>query len=127
MSHHTENLFEPERIRFKDVDDFAEIFDSFTWNKEQAPVDTVIGKRNGRVGRITTYISMPDHKAGYVTLAPDKLASFHDALFQDLTLSFKAITHKDTGYTLLTMDYSEIIGGYWLAYVRTDTLPEAEA
>jgi len=112
----------PHTIMFPDVDGFDDLFESFTFDKEQAPPDVELAPGTGR-GRIRSYIGMPDFAAGYVALRPDYLHRLVSSMFADLTISFRAISHASTGYTLIIADYSEIIGSYWLAYVRTDTLP----
>lgn len=41
----------------------------------------------------------------------------------DLRFTLRAIAH-DNGWTLILAQYDRIIGSVWLAYVRTDTVPE---
>lgn len=46
-------------------------------------------------------------------------------VFSGSTLCLKAIHHPATGHTLIVADYTQIIGGHRLAYVRSETVPAA--
>lgn len=123
---HTAGLAKP--VKWPEVTEWGQLFKSFTTDKEKAPPDVILGKGwNGRRdGRVSPYIWMPRGvKSGYVALRGDPLSTLKEMCLSDLTISFRAVSHAETGYTLITAEYSEIIGGHWLAYVKTDTLPHA--
>ena len=117
---HTEGLAKP--VMFPEVTEWGQLFCSFTTDKGQAPRDVPLG---AGAGRIHSYVWMPKgRKSGYSALQADYEDKLRERVFTDLALSFRAVSHAKTGYTLLIAEYHEIIGNHWLAYVKTDTLPE---
>ena len=117
-------------VKWPDVETFGELFESFTTDKDSAPPDVKLSvkpePRTGRMGAIRSYIWMPGYKSGYAKLHRKYEDALRRELFESLTVSFRAVTHADRGYTLILAEYGEIIGSHWLAYVRTDSLPKEE-
>ncbi len=117
-------------VKWPDVETFGELFESFTTDKEAAPPDVRLSAkpepRTGRIGSISPYIWMPGYKSGYVKLRREYEDALRRELLESLTVTFKAISHADRGYTLILAEYSEIIGSHWLAYVRTNSLPKED-
>ena len=104
-----------------DIEDAAEVF-ALIERREPVGLGTF---DKGRESQFTGYVRLPSYKSGNAQLAEWALHVLKANIFADLRMDLQVVVH-DNGWSLIIAEYSQIIGSIWLAYVRTESLPNPD-
>lgn len=113
-------------IALPDITDFNGLVEGFTRDKTARAGRRPTPTSALKVGP-SVWIDGPEgFHYGYGSVADCVLSAVAKRdIGLDDRMTIKVIDHKN-GWSLVTADYSTIIGSVWLAYVRSETVPAKE-
>lgn len=116
-------------LRMSEVTSFATILDYHgEWVFGETTRESWLMDDGNRVSAFCTVdlsqLGGPKHR-NIVVSPKDGVYGRLDVLGIDDTLSWKIIGHKATGWALVILEHSAIIGSRWVAYIDPTTIPAA--
>lgn len=116
-------------LRCSEITSFAEVLDYHgEWVFGETTRESWLMEDGNRISAFCSIdlsqLGGPKHRNIVVSIKPD-IYDRLNVLGIDDTLSWKIIGHKSTGWALVVLEHSAIIGSRWVAYIDPATIPEA--
>ena len=104
-------------LAFPEINDFSELFGNLEDKQNYEFADKSV---------ISNWLLFRDHHSEYRQPSETMLAYVRDNMLPvDYDSIYFTVTDRGDGTTLICAQYNQILGSRWLAFVDTDTVPNA--